>query len=41
MFSIYVKHIYTITNKRNLQNIILSEMDTLISTADNTDDKNI
>tara|TARA_B110001469_G_C9641927_1_gene323032 strand:+ start:1174 stop:2136 length:963 start_codon:yes stop_codon:yes gene_type:complete len=39
MFSIYVKDIYTITNKRKLQYIILSEMDTLISNADNTDDK--
>jgi hypothetical protein len=39
MFSIYVKDIYTITNKRKLQYIILTEMDKLISLADNTDDK--
>jgi len=39
MFSIYVKDIYTISNKRKLQHIILSEMDKLISISDNTDDK--
>jgi len=39
MFSIYIKDIYNINNKRKLQNIILSEMDKLISTSDNTDDK--
>jgi hypothetical protein len=39
MFSISIKDVYNIKNKRQLQYILLDEMNTLISTADSNDDR--